>query len=190
MADKSARAREARSEWFGDAPSTLHVLLASAKLLADIGEIIPVSFDPPSFRANDLKNGLEEVLHELAHHVALCGEVDFTRKWARSSITRRIADMTPATRAGNEMDTLAIQLEAMWWLYHPYSQTTAAREALAADNFDIHISRRALNNALTHLRADMDINCLGAGLALVIYEEIERQKREGFFKASELPENA
>jgi hypothetical protein len=153
----------------------MDVVRACASLLTNIGVSASWRTEPSSFRNNDPRIGLEELVHEMAHHVALLGRVDFVTA-VSESICARISYLTAATRAGNEIDTLVIQLEAMWWLYYPHNQMQAAREALV-NNFDIPMSARRLNTILSNLRSDPELSMLGAELALVIYEEMAKQER-------------
>jgi len=181
-ADRNKDAIRFRKEWFGDAPEQIEVLCAGLKLLEDLGESIPFhGMDASNFRANEIKNGIEEVLHELAHHVSLESsagrEVKFEER--RASIAMAISDLTPGMQHGNELDAIAISLEAMWWLHCPHKQMQLAAGAREGGAWFVGIGARSINNIVTDLRGAADNAELGAWLALAIYEEIERQRREG-----------
>lgn len=175
--------REERKKLFGAKPSKTQIILACQGLLSDIGEY-KRSFKEEELQQvedADLLDTVEDLLHEMAHHVALTGNVEFgsTRS---SSVSRAIEDLLPAQRAGNEIDALAIEMNALWWLHIPLSKKKIFK--ILPSDFDLDISRSSIMRMVQSLREVYPITELGRGLAWVVYEEIEIQKREAHATSS------
>ncbi len=171
------RLREERRRLFGAKPTKAQIILACQQLLENIGEYHRgfTEEDLEKRSAEELLDVAEDLVHEMAHHVALTGNVEFESERALS-ISRAIEALLPAQRAGNEIDAIAIEADALWWLYIPLTRKGLSR--ILPSNFDLDLAPRSIVRLVQALREAAEPTELAKGLAFVIYEEIELQKRE------------
>lgn len=154
---KFNKTASSRSRLLGDLLTGEDIWFASSRLLIQIGEV-PL----------DDSGTVEDYLHELAHHLCLGGV--FRRR--KFSIASEIEGMGPATADGNELDSLATELEAAWWLDYPLDQKYLASRA----NLSLY-SERQTNAMITKLRSSPHVQVNGYVLARQIVMAHKRLKR-------------
>lgn len=136
-------------------------------LLDQLGESGPTD-DPDTQYVSEGKHKalFEEHMHELAHHVALTNDFKFGPR--RESIGMEIGAMPPITADGNELDTLAIELTAAWWLWHPLKERELVELAHKGSlNF---YSAAAARRIVVAARRTKTIFSRGLALAIAIHE--------------------
>lgn len=140
-----------------------------ASLLNKIGEK-PSSYSEPAYIQ------FRDQLHELSHHVTLTSTVrpGLVRFELRDvAITDAIDELGLAAQDGNEIDALAVELEASWWLRHPLF----VKDLVVADF--LVISKAAALRAVSLVRNRVwDRQAFHLAVAIYTEPPLARRKRK------------
>lgn len=174
---KRTEAERVRLRAFGPKHTLDDLIISCDDLLKLVGENFhKIAVSAVAGSRLEKLEALEELMHELAHHVVLDGQVDFVNERKRS-ITRSIAMLTPTVSAATELDALAVEFEAMWWIGYPVrSQRSLIKDATS--RMDVRLSPTNARNIITD---STHVQCarLGVELAWVVLEETEGRRRYG-----------
>lgn len=111
-----------RKRRMGPKLPTMTLLSRSRVLLDGLGETYQMDEPDTSYVSTDRKLlFLEEALHELAHHISLVPSDTFFSMYRGQgkTIGKEISNLSPMMSDGNELDALAVELNAAWWLQVP-----------------------------------------------------------------------
>jgi len=127
------------------------VMRSTERLLAKVNvETITVTTTNDQYvTKNYMHIRFEEVLHELAHHVCLEGKTVFDKR--TRSLSAVLSDMSPVAADGNELDSIAVELHAAWWLGHPFSKKDSVKGAIEnMSYFSLNAANRVVSELLTN----------------------------------------